>query len=113
MEKAEIKITVEYLIKIPADIMVVKVDDYIKDQLDDGADSENVISRRITDVAFAERPGIVDRMNEALQILNRVEAMTNPDNQDPEEPMTLEDVHPFVEDFLDKVEDEEGDEEAE
>ena len=108
MENAEIKVVVEYLIKIPADIMVIKVDDYVKDQLDDGADSTTIVSRRITDVAFAERPGIIERMNEALEVLNRVEALTNPENQDKTDPMTLEDIHPFVEEFLDEVDAENG-----
>ena len=103
MEQAEIKVTVEYVIKAPADIMVAQVDEYINDALDEGADSEHMVSRIITDVAFAERPGIVERMNEALKVLNNVEIMTDPDNQHPENPVKTSEIYPMVSAFLDVI----------
>ncbi len=107
MQQAEIKVTVEYIIKAPADIMVAQVDEYVKDALDDGIDSKAIVARVITDVAFAERPGIVERMSESLAVLNRVEMLTDPENQDPASPFKAEDIYPFVSTFLDKVSDEE------
>ena len=112
MEQAEIKVTVQYIIKAPADIMVAQVDEYISDALDDGADSKTIVTRVITDVAFAERPGIVERMNESLQVLNRVEMLTDPENQDPNAPFKAEDIYPVVSAFLDKIGDAEEEEEG-
>ena len=103
MEESEIKITVEYVIKSPADIMVSQVDEYLNDALDEGADCKHIVSRIITDVAFAERPGIVERMNEALKVLNHVEMMTDPDNQNPESPTKAADVYPIVSGLLDVI----------
>ncbi len=107
MEQSEIKVTVEYIIKAPADIMVSQVDEYVQDALDDGADSKVIKARIVTDLAFAERPGIVERMSESLAVLNRIEMLTDPENQDPSTPFKVEDIHPFVSTFLDKVEEEE------
>lgn len=109
MQTSEIKVTVEYIIKAPGDIQVGQVDEYVNDALDDGADSKNIRARAITDIAFAERPGIVERMNESLAILNKVEMLTDPENQDPESPIKPEDIYPVVSSFLDKVEEEEED----
>ena len=112
MEQAEIKVTVEYIIKAPGDIMVSQVDEYVNDALDEGLDSKSVIGRVITDVAFAERPGIIERMNKSLAILNRVEMLTDPSHQDPDSPFKVEDIYPAVSAFLDEVSDEEDEEEG-
>lgn len=109
MNASEIKVTVEYIIKAPGDIQVAQVDEFVNDALDEGADSKSIKGRVITDVAFAERPGIIDRMNESLSILNRVEMLTDPDNQDPDAPLKPDDIYPVVSSFLDKVGDGEED----
>lgn len=111
MEQSEIKVTVQYIIKAPGDIMVAQVDEYINDALDEGADSKSITARVITDVAFAERPGIVERMNESLKVLNQVEMLTDPANQDPNAPVKVDDIYPLISDLLDKISDEESDEE--
>lgn len=104
MEQSEIKVVVEYIIKAPADIMVSQVDEYLNDTLDDGADSKHIISRIITDVAFNERPGIVERMTEAINVLSRIEVMTDPDNnQNPETRTKPEDIYPAVSALLDVI----------
>lgn len=108
MKQAEIKVTVEYIIRAPGDIQVAQVDEFVNDALDDGADSKCITARAITDVAFAERPGIVERMNESLAILTKVEELTDPEHQDPEAPLKPEDIYPAVSAFLDRVDDEES-----
>jgi hypothetical protein len=108
--KAEVKVVVEYIMEIPADIMVAKVDDYIANELDEGADSNNIKKRTVTDVAFAERPGIVDRYQALYQVMDMVETLTDPESLaaggDPKE--KIESIYPIVSTVLDQVgEDEE------
>jgi hypothetical protein len=112
MEQSEIKVTVQYIIKAPGDIMVAQVDEYINDALDEGADSKSITTRVITDVAFAERPGIVERMNASLKVLNQLEMLTDPANQDPNAPIKVDDIYPMITELLDAIEDEDDEEEG-
>jgi len=82
MAKSEVRVMVEYIIEMPSDIMLTKVDDFIKNEIDEGADSENIKGRTITDVAFAEQPGIVDQYHIVKGALDMVQGVieTNKDN---------------------------------
>jgi hypothetical protein len=109
--KAEVKVVVEYIIELPADIMVAKVDDYIANELDEGADSNNIKRRTVTDVAFAERPGLVDRYQALFQVVDMVETISDPSNSNGEDAKEkLDTIFPLVSNALDQVEEEEEEE---
>lgn len=102
--KAEVKVVVEYIIELPGDIMVAKVDDYVNNELDEGADSNKIKKRTVTDLAFAERPGIVERFQSLYQAADLAESMADPENLaggDIKE--RLEAIHPVLSGALDAI----------
>lgn len=113
MAKAEARVVVEYIIELPADIVVSKVDAFIKNEIDEGADSENIKSRIVTDVAFAERPGIVEKYKAVYQALDLVEGLLDVSkDKDTGAEATIEAMRPIVTEIMDQVSDEEDEEDG-
>lgn len=101
MAKSEAKVTVEYIIDMPDDIQVNEVDDFISNALDDLTDSKIIRSRMVTDVSFAENPGIVERYQKMEAVLEELEGMTDPSATKTADAM---DIYQMVKGTLDGLE---------
>ncbi len=69
---SEARIVVEYIIEMPDDIMVSQVDDFIKNEIDEGADSNNIKNRIVADVSFIDGAGIFDKYHIAKEALENI-----------------------------------------
>ena len=98
MAKSEAKVIVEYIIDMPVDIQVNEVDNFISNALDDN-DPNTIRSRVVTDISFAEHPGLVERYQRMEAVLQELESMTEPGTTKRVDPQ--EEIYPLVKGTLD------------
>ena len=102
MNNSEVKIMVEYLIDLPKDIQVSKVQNYLEGCLDEGGDSESVKSRIILDIEFMEQQGIIDSNIEMAETLGQLEGIGDDESINDDDKLTL--MKSLTKTMLDKIE---------
>jgi len=98
----EVKIVVEYILKLPPDIQVNEVEPFLNNSLDEGTDAESVISRIIKEVEFAEKPGLVETSIKMTEILGQIESISEDEELENEDKVDI--IQKLSNEALDEIE---------